>query len=141
VSAQNVFNSSGKDISGSGGNVSFSVGQITNNFYKAETGSVSQGIQQSYKITSLNNKKDKTRNFRLEVFPNPTRNTLNLKTDNMVFDNLSYELFNTEGRILEKGIIRQPNTSINMNERESNAYLLRVNYDDEVLEIFRIVKL
>ncbi|WKV13141.1 T9SS type A sorting domain-containing protein [Marivirga harenae] len=141
VRAQNLFASTGNNVSGSGGSVSYSIGQTIANINKAEAGSVSQGIQQSYKITTLNTKNDKTRDFSLEVFPNPTRNTLNLRIDNIGFENLSFELFNIEGKILDKGLIRKSNTSINMNERESNTYLLRLTHKDEVVEIFRIIKL
>lgn len=56
----NSINSSGGDISGEGGSVSFSIGQVNYLSFSGDSGYITEGIQQPLKIsiTPINNKKD-----------------------------------------------------------------------------------
>ena len=52
--AQESFSASSDQVSGAGGSLSYSVGQVVYATYSDKnTGSVSQGVQQTYNITAL----------------------------------------------------------------------------------------
>jgi len=140
VSAQSVFSSTGKNVSASEGIISYSLGQITYKLSKGESGSLSQGIQQTYKIVTINSAESKIINYSVEVYPNPTTNTLNLNTDIKDLEHLSYQLFNLKGELLETGSIKMPNNLIDISERISGAYILKLTKKHEILKVFRVIK-
>lgn len=69
--AQNSVNSSGGDLTGTGGSASFSIGEVVYSNYSSASGSVIEGVQFPFEIVTLGNSvfgKD----VQLLVFPNPT---------------------------------------------------------------------
>jgi len=73
-----VLSATGGDASGSGGTVAYSVGQIVYTTNTGNTGSVAQGVEQAYEISSVGIK-ETALNISLSVFPNPTSDFLTLK--------------------------------------------------------------
>jgi len=71
-----VLSASGGDASGSGGTVAYSVGQIVYSTSTGTTGSVAQGVEQAYEISSVGIK-ETALNISLSVFPNPTSDFFN----------------------------------------------------------------
>jgi hypothetical protein len=51
VSAQESINATDGDVSGSGGSVSYSVGQVVYTTHTGTSGSVAEGVQQPYEIS------------------------------------------------------------------------------------------
>jgi len=77
LQAQVTIPASGGNATGSGGTVSYTVGQIQYNTYSGTNGTVSQGVQQPYEISVVTAIKN-TGEITLEciVYPNPTRGLL-----------------------------------------------------------------
>ena len=70
-----VLSASGGDATGSGGSVAYIVGQIVYTTHTGTTGSVSQGVEQAYEISSVSIK-ETSLNISMSVFPNPTSDFL-----------------------------------------------------------------
>jgi len=65
-----VLSASGGDASGSGGSVAYSVGQIVYTTSTGTTGSVAQGVEQAYEISSVGIK-ETALNISLSIFQIP----------------------------------------------------------------------
>ncbi|WKK82389.2 T9SS type A sorting domain-containing protein [Marivirga arenosa] len=140
INGQSVINSSGENISGTGGSVNFSIGQLTFDNYTGANGTVNQGIQNAYEISLLTSSEISLKRFSFTIFPNPVKDVLNLEIGNLDNKNMTYHLYKSNGRLLEKKNIKSNNISIDMKERIPDIYLLKINNGDQVLKIFRIVK-
>jgi hypothetical protein len=79
--AQESVNASGGDATGTSGTVAYSVGQVVYTSNTGSTGSVAQGVQQSYEIFMVGIKETEL-NISLSVFPNPTSDNLTLQISN-----------------------------------------------------------
>ena len=98
---QTISTSGGED-SGIGGSISYSVGQIVYTTNTGTNGSESQGVQQPYEISVVTGLEESAGiNLTLSAFPNPTTNVLQLKIENYSKENMSYQIYDINGKLLE----------------------------------------
>lgn len=141
LQAQEAVLTAGGNDSCSGGSVSYSVGQI---FYTTDAGTnglVAQGVQQPYEIsvvTSLEEVKDI--NLTVSVYPNPTTDFLDLKIENNDNANLSYQLIDMQGKLLETKKIKSSETIIVTRHLISTTYFLKITQKNKEVKIFKIIK-
>jgi len=141
VNSQETLLTSGKDISGEGGSVSYSVGQVVYTTHFGAVSSIAEGIQQAYEISVFTDFKNiKGISLKCSAYPNPTTDLLYLKVDDFLNNNLSYKLFNVEGRLLKSGLIEASETTIPMFEYVPSSYFLTVLNSDLNLKTFKIIK-
>jgi hypothetical protein len=140
--AQETFDAGGGEASGSGGSASYSIGQT---FYHTNTGSdlysAAEGVQQPFEIsviTSANDAKDISLVY--QVYPNPTRDVLNLKVENYYADELIYQLVNMNGEVLESNSFSGNTTSISMSGYVNAVYFLRLIDREKSIKVFKIIK-
>ena len=128
--AQNAILTSGGDIKGEGGSVSFSTGQLVSSTYISENASVAQGVQQTYMIIDLTEdfvKNDEKLNC--SVYPNPVVNFLVLSLDNNAPNETStieYLLFDVNGNQLIKKQVFGNQDFIDMGKLSASTYFLKV---------------
>jgi len=137
--AQTSTNAAGGDASGTGGSVAYSVGQpfyITNS---GVNGSVAQGVQQTYQIFSLGINQSEL-NISLAVFPNPTYDNLTIEVKEFNNENLSYELFDIQSKLLAKGLITSKQTQINLINLPPSAYFMHISQKNKKIHSFKIIK-
>jgi len=137
--AQQATTASGGDASGSGGSAAYSVGQIVYTTNTGTTGSVAQGVQQPYEISITTGLAETGINLNLTAYPNPTTNYLMLQIDNYDKD-LSYQLFNISGKLLESNTIVANSTTIKMENYPQATYLLNVMDNNKTIKTFKIIK-
>lgn len=142
--AQEAVPASGGIGSGIGGSVSYSIGQVVDATYSGVSGYVTQGVQQPYEISVVNesdNGKDIT--LQCSAFPNPTTNYLTLKIDpssTLNLPSLSFQLFDLDGRLIDSHALVNNETKIKMSFLKPNIYLLKVVAGNKSLKIFKIIK-
>lgn len=140
VQAQESSNTSGGDATGSGGTVAYSVGQVVYTTNTGNNGSVAQGVQQSYKIEAIGIDETKL-NISLSVFPNPTADNLTLKVNEFNNEQLLYQLYDTQGKLLSSKELTAVQTQINMSDLPAATYFINVlNQEDKKFQSFKIVK-
>ncbi|HTO14956.1 MAG TPA: T9SS type A sorting domain-containing protein [Edaphocola sp.] len=141
ANAQTVVLSSGGNASGAGGSSSYSVGQMVYNSYNGTEGSVIEGVQQPYEISTVSISKDfeGIRIF-LSVYPNPTSSLLNLKIDNYPSNEISYQLTDLYGKLLVSGKTTGALTQVSMNAYAAATYFLIVQKNKVTIKTFKIVK-
>ena len=139
VQAQEITLASGGDISGSGGTVSYSVGQIVQNSITGTGGSVTQGIQFSFESTTLSVIDFQTQ-IDISSYPNPTSSFLNIKVQGFQENTLYYKLFNVLGKLLISGDIKNNTAQINIAHLPSATYLLKVSNNSTIFKTYTIIK-
>ena len=141
VTAQSSTNAAGGDATNVifGGSVAYSIGQpfyITNS---GANGSVAQGVQQTYQIFSLGINQSEL-NISLAVFPNPTYDNLNIEVKDFNNENLSYELFDIQAKLLANGLITSKQTQINLINLPPSAYFIHISEKNKKIQSFKIIK-
>lgn len=132
---------SGGNATGVGGSSSYSVGQIT---YASQTGSgglITLGVQQPYEIVTLGNDDFTEINLVMSAYPNPATDLLHLVVSDDKWNNLSYQLFDINGRTLSNlKKITASETTVSMQELQQGIYFLAVNNENKTIKTFKIIK-
>jgi len=144
LQAQEAITATGGYASGSGGSVSYSVGQIVYTTNSGANGSVSQGVQQPYEISVVSGVDEaESINLILSVYPNPTTDFLTLKIDasaTLSIQSMSYQLYDISGKLLKNKKIEGNETSIDMKQLILAIYLLKVIQGSKEVKTFKIIK-
>ena len=140
LQAQDAVLASGGDAAGSGGTVSYSIGQVTYTSIDNINGTVNQGVQLPFEFFTLgiNDFHDVT--LSMVIYPNPTSEFIKLIVENDKFEMLNYYLFDFNGKLLYKQKVSSKETSIPMGSFPSAIYFLKVNDNNKELKIFKIIK-
>lgn len=138
--AQESFNASGGDASGSGGTVAYSVGQIVYTTHSGSNGTSAQGVQHAFEIFTVGIDELEL-DVNLTIFPNPTTDYLTLKTSDYNNHKLSYQLYDAQGKALSTGEIVSEQTKIAMNNLPTATYLVHVvDQENKKVHSFKIIK-
>jgi len=140
ANAQESANASGGEASGSGGTVSYSVGQIVYVTDEGSNGSAAQGVQQPFEISIVLGLEEVGIDLQLAAYPNPATDRLTLRADRYDNNSLSYQLFDLNGRLLLQNQIKANETSIVMLDYQFGVYLLKVLNNSKEIKTFKILK-
>ena len=146
--AQESFNATGGNASGSGGSASYSVGQVIYTTNTGTNGSVTQGVQQPFEISVVTGIEEaKGVNLLVSAYPNPTTDYLVLKVDasaTLSIQSLSYQLYDMNGQLLENKKATGNETSIVMSNLVSATYFVKVvntqGIVSQEVKTFKIIK-
>lgn len=140
VHAQEALPASGGNASGQGGSASFTIGQVTYATVGNEHGSIGQGVQFPYEIVITGGEDLNDIQLEMIVFPNPTISSINLKLENRDLKNISYQLTDFKGRLLNQANVKEEVTEIPMEEKSTGTYILIVSDKKKTLKTFKIIK-
>jgi len=146
LKAQDATTATGGVAKGSGGSVSYSVGQTGYTTHTSSAGTVAQGVQQPYEISVLSGINEaKAVTLNCVVYPNPTTDHLQLKVVDFKIEGLSYQLFDTRGRQIANRKVIGSETTISMKGLAVGTYFLKViNSQDgapqQEIKTFKIIK-
>ncbi len=141
VNAQQSVNASGSDASGTGGGVSYSVGQIVYTTNTGTNGSVAQGVQQPYEISVITGiEQAGDIDLVCTAYPNPAASILTLKIQNYKREKLFYQLYDIAGKQLENKEISGSETTISLVSYSSAAYFLKIAENNKEIKVFKIIK-
>jgi opacity protein-like surface antigen len=139
--AQEAVTAAGGDASGSGGTVAYSVGQTVYTTNTGTNASVAQGVQQAFVILVLTGLEEvKGINLTVSAYPNPTTDFLNLKVENYDNRNMSYQLFDMFGKLLETKKLVSDQTRIGMSNLATATYFVKVIQNKKEVKTFKIIK-
>ena len=140
VQGQSTIPATGGNATGSGGTVSYTVGQVTYQTFAGTTGSVAQGVQQPYEIsvvTAIEN----TEGIILEykVYPNPAHGFIKLTIKPFDDGNFRYRLHDLNGILLREKKIESAETEISLESFTPSMYFLKVIKDNQEVKVFKII--
>lgn len=119
---QKAVVTAGGDAFGSGGSISYSIGQVA---YSSSTGGlVNEGVQQPYElfITSVD---ASFAAFDMNLFPNPTSDEFIIDMKNYV-DGISADVFDTHGSLIENRRLLSNRTAVDVSNWAAATYLIRL---------------
>ena len=140
IQAQNAMVVSGGTATGSGGNVSYSVGQIAYQSAIGSNGSVLQGVQQPFEISTLGADNFPSIMLTMSAYPNPTVNNVTLKIADLSSENLNYQIIDVTGKLIEESKITNQETQIQFEKFTTAIYLLNIIQDNKTIKTFKIIK-
>jgi len=141
LQAQETIPASGGDANGSGGTVSYSIGQIVYISNSGTNGSVGQGVQQPFEISIVNGVEDLMGiTLNCSAFPNPATDYLILRVEVPDIVNLTYKLFDANGKLLANKNIESSETRIPISSLIPATYILKLVQDSYEVKTFKIIK-
>ena len=141
LQAQTSVNATGGNASGSGGSASYSVGQLAYTTNTGTNGSVSEGVQQPFEISVVTGIEEaKGINLSVTAYPNPTTDYLTLSIGEFDISNLSYQLYDMNGKLLQNAKITGNQTSIVMSNLVPANYFVKVIQGNKKVKTFKIIK-
>jgi len=139
--AQESVNATGGNTSGSGGSVSYSVGQVVYTSSTGTNGSMAQGVQQSYEISVVTGiEVAKSINLSVTAYPNPTTDYLTLEVKDFELSTLTFQLFNMQGKLLQTQKIKGNQTNIVISNLVPATYFVKVMQGNKEVKSFKIIK-
>ncbi|MBU0490030.1 MAG: T9SS type A sorting domain-containing protein [Bacteroidetes bacterium] len=139
--AQETIPATGGNASGSGGTVSYSVGQVVYTTYNGASGSIAQGVQQPFEISVITGIEEAASvSLTISVYPNPASEQLTLRVNSFDISGLSYQLYDINGKLLENTTIEGTETNIIMSNLVPATYFLKVIQGDKDVKTFKVIK-
>jgi hypothetical protein len=138
LQAQQSPTATGGEATATGGTASYSVGQVVYTTNTGTNGSMAQGVQQPYEISTTVGINETAINLALSVYPNPTTNYLTLKVEDN--SNLSYQLYDLQGKVIENKKVVANSTIVKMEGLPKAIYFLNVTKNNKSVKTFKIIK-
>lgn len=136
-SQQNTV-SAGQTISGSGGSVSLSIGQIDYQNNSGSNGNINQGVQQPFEFYPLSIPENSP--YTIELFPNPTSEELSITiSDPNAFS--TYRIFDMNGKVILDGSINSTQIMVNLLHVSAGEYHLILESNQGQSYTYKISKL
>jgi hypothetical protein len=139
--AQSTIPTGGGDASGTGGKVSYTLGQIVSSSISGTSGTITQGVQQPFEISVVTGTEE-TSGIILEfsVYPNPATGFVILKIQNYDTENLSFKLYDINGTLLQSKKVEGNETQIQLGNVLSGTYLLKIVDNNKEIRTFKIIR-
>lgn len=136
--AQQNTDASGGNASGIGGSASFSIGQVDYITASDSLGNITQGLQQSYEILIIRGIEEIDIN--LTLYPNPAADFVVLSVQNTTIENMTYMLYDVQGKLIENKKLNDSQTLISMADLANDIYFIKVLNNVSELKVFKIIK-
>ena len=146
LQAQEAITATGGNASGSGGSVSYSVGQVVDTTSKGTNGSVAQGVQQPFEIAVVTGIKEaKAITLEYSAYPNPVSDILILRIEGSLQASYDVSLYDVNGKLLEQKKTAGVETSIDMKKLAPATYFLKIVQTQAIaspqeIKTFKIIK-
>ncbi len=137
LQAQTTVPASGGRAKGTGGSVSYSIGQVVYTTNSGANGSVAQGVQQPFEISVIKGIKE---SITVSAYPNPTTDFITLEVKEFELSNFHFQMNDINGKILQSGKIVGSKTKIFMRNHVPATYFERVSESNQQLKTFKIIK-
>ncbi len=144
LSAQSALVGTGGEANGSGGSVSYSVGQIAVQSNSEGSTSISEGVQQPYEIQTIGIDNYPGITLNAVVYPNPTQGNLQLAISNEALgvtnEQWGVKVFDASGKFLFSKQIDGENTQLDLSPYATGTYYIKVCNGTDVMKTFKVVK-
>lgn len=142
IMAQEVLSASGGNATGTGGSISYTVGQIIYTTQKgANSNSIAHGVQQPYEITVVTSIAQAINiNLELSAYPNPITDCLTIAVKNYETTNLYYRLYDVNGKLLQTVKAEGNKTEIITRHLIPSIYFVKVIDKEKEIKLFKIIK-
>jgi hypothetical protein len=148
LQAQQAIVTAGGNSANNSGSVSYSVGQTVYTYLVGTNGSVYQGVQLPYEISTVMSTSTAIKEvvgitLNCIAYPNPVADVLTLAVDDNAFfinSRVTLQIIDMSGKILDEQVIADPQTNISMINYTPGLYFLQVEQNNNVIKTFKIIK-
>lgn len=138
-SQQNTV-ATGGDLTGAGGSVSYTVGQIDHTSKSSTSGIITEGVQQPYEIVVVTGITNTTVQLLINAYPNPVVDQLVLTIDQTDLNKVFYQLMDVAGKLISEKQVSTSRTEIQFKELPQGIYFIKVVSDNKEVKVFKIIK-
>jgi hypothetical protein len=141
LQGQQAVVTTGGTATGAGGSVSYTVGQAAYQTFTGTGGSVMQGVQQPWEVSSpvaIENTEDIS--LLMNVYPNPTSGAFKLVVGTLENRNLRFRLYDMNGVMLQDQKIDSEETEIFLQDLSSSIYFLKIMDSNREIKIFKMIR-
>ena len=139
--AQESITAAGGDGTGSGGSAAYTVGQILYSSSSGASGEMFQGVQLPYEISVISGLDQfEDLDWIISTYPNPVTDLLTLKVESLDGSELTFRLFNNEGKMVSSDKLLDSETDIDMSHLAPGTYFLQVFMEKDAVKTFKIIK-
>ncbi len=128
----------GADAQGAGGSMSYSIG-LTNYETISSTGTITQGVQQPYEFFAVGIEEWDS-DVQISAYPNPLTTQLTVSFSNEVIEEMSFQLTDGAGRLIETGELESKETFIDVQALARSNYFLTIYKKDQSVRVYKLVK-
>lgn len=139
VLAQKGTVCAGGVATGAGGSITYTIGETNYITATGGGGQITQGLQQPFEIYILEVETAKL-NVNVSLFPNPTNEFIVLSVEGSNVENMSYQLYDIDGRLLVEKKLESNVTNILMKDFASATYFVKVINNNNESKNFKIIK-
>ena len=137
--AQEVITTCGSQNSSGSNQVYWTIGEVAVSTLNSGSITLTEGFHQTnLAISSIKQLTEIP--FKILAYPNPVSDEITLKIEEYKVDNLTYHLFNIEGKELSSKAIEDTETKIDFTALPAATYLLRVSDNKKDQVIITIIK-
>ena len=140
LQAQEAMPATGGNAVGTGGSVSYTIGQVIYYTSTGINGSVAQGVQNPFDISVVGLSQTLEISSLYSVYPNPTNNILILKIENFRTATKFYQLYDITGKLFDGKKLTDIETPIEMGYLIPSIYFLKIFQDNKEIQTFKIIK-
>lgn len=140
--SQSAVVPTGGTATGSGGTVTYTVGQIADQKVEGNGQYIIEGVQQPFEIqeVGINNYPDIT--LEAILYPNPTTSKviLSIRKYDIPSYGLTAQLYDFNGKLVKSFIVKDLDTEIDFSNYAAATYQLRIVDNKTLLKTFKVVK-
>lgn len=140
--SQSAVVSTGGTATGSGGTVSYTLGQIADQRVDGSGKYIIEGVQQPFEIqeVGINNYPDIT--LEAMLYPNPTSNKvmLSIRKYDIPSYGLTVQLYDFNGKLIKTIIVKDLDTEMDFSQYAAATYQLRLMDQKTLIKTFKVVK-
>ncbi|MCC7503158.1 MAG: hypothetical protein IT229_11555 [Flavobacteriales bacterium] len=137
--AQQAVLPTGGEATGTGGTVSYSVGQVAYTTTSSSTGTMTQGVQQPYEVIATSLVEESNGQLMATAFPNPASSLINIHLQSMV-ENGNDRLVDGLGQLMLQGRIDGTDDTIDMAALPAASYVLLLFRNETPIGSFTVIK-
>lgn len=137
IYSQEVISAQGESYSNANNTMDFTLGEIITETFSNGTNDLTQGFHQT--LVAINSVEDFDVNFLVTIFPNPSSDQITLNVEE--YEGLTFNLYNIQGVVLEKSLLTNNKTTIELSNFPKGIYLLALTKEDnQILKTYRLIK-
>jgi hypothetical protein len=141
LQGQESTSATGGNASGTGGTVTYTVGQVACSFLMGTSATINQGVQQPYEISIVSGLENlEGINLECSVYPNPAGGQIKLKIKSDDYENFRFHLYDSNGVLLIDRKVDSEETTITIENLSPSVFLLKVVRKNVDVKVFKIIK-
>lgn len=136
LNAQETISTQGDSYTNPTGSIDFTIGEVVINTGTDGSHDITQGFHQTdWNFLGV---EDHVPTYEAAIFPNPSSDVLNIKTS--TFENVTYTLFNAQGKLVLQDKLSAELTPIQVCGLASGAYTVLLTNETQNLKTFKLIK-